>query len=404
MRIAIFTDTYSPDINGVATHIKVLRDGLVELGHEVLIVTSSTKYHSHTMKNGILYCPAIKLKKLYGYGVASPLHHSRFLMVKRFNPDIIHTQQEFSMCLSAIRIAKLLHIPLVYTLHTMYDDYIYYIVPKPFVGVAKKVFYRYIGYIGRRSSAVTSPSAKAEPFLDKCHLKKDVSVIPNSIELSEFSPEATGKEQLDAIRQKYGIPLDSTVGIFCGRLAAEKSIDNLMDSLKTCIDFKGLNFRLLVIGDGPARGDLIAHAEKIGISDFVSFTGRIEHSEIMPVYEACDVYVSASTTEMMSISMLEGMAAGLPVIQKYDEANAHQIIEGVNGHNYKNNDQLGKFVKEICLMDADRKKEMKKKVRDSVSSNSPADLANYLLDIYTGSIETYKKKVKRKRRLKYKKS
>jgi len=387
MRIAIFSDTYAPDVNGVATHIKVLRDGLTELGHHVLVVTASTLYKHHTLKDGVLYCPSMKLKKLYGYGLASPLSKTRLDIVKKFNPDVIHTHQEFSMGLSAIRIANALDIPFVYTLHTMYDDYVYYFAPKIFIKPAKKIFYKYVGFFGKRASVITSPSTKATPFFVKCNVKKNVNVVPNSIEFEDFDENLADPLNVKKIREQYGIPSSATVAVFCGRLAAEKSVDVLMDTFKKHIDFEKLNLHLVIIGDGPAKDDLYEHAKKIGIDKYVTFTGRIEHKEIMPVYASGDLYVSASTTEMMSISMLEGMAAGLPVIQKYDKENAHQINEGVNGYNYKTGEEMAQRIEEICKMTPEEKNEMKKRVRESVAHAGPKDLAEFLLSIYQNAID-----------------
>ncbi len=130
MRIALFTETYLPYINGVVTHVKLLREGLEKLGHTVLVVTSDPNTHHHYIEDGVLHCPAVKLKKIYGYGLASPYSHTRTKLLEEFHPDIIHIHTEFSMGISGIHIAHKLKVPLVYTLHTMYDDYVYYVAPK----------------------------------------------------------------------------------------------------------------------------------------------------------------------------------------------------------------------------------------------------------------------------------
>ena len=84
----------------------------------------------HYIEDGVLHCPAVKLKKIYGYGLASPYSHTRTKLLEEFHPDIIHIHTEFSMGISGIHIAHKLKVPLVYTLHTMYDDYVYYVAPK----------------------------------------------------------------------------------------------------------------------------------------------------------------------------------------------------------------------------------------------------------------------------------
>ncbi|MEG2082494.1 MAG: glycosyltransferase, partial [Oscillospiraceae bacterium] len=130
MRVAIFTETYFPFISGVVTHIKTLKDELEAKGHQVLIVTTDPNARFHYLKNDVLYCPAKSVKKIYGYGVTTPISLKRLEYIKDFNPDIIHIHTEFSMGIFGMWVAKMLKKPIVYTLHTMYEDYTFYVIPK----------------------------------------------------------------------------------------------------------------------------------------------------------------------------------------------------------------------------------------------------------------------------------
>ncbi|MEG2429226.1 MAG: glycosyltransferase, partial [Oscillospiraceae bacterium] len=147
MKIALFTETYLPYINGVVTHVKALRDGLVKLGHDVLVVTANDKTMHHFVENGVLNCPGKSFKKLYNYGLAAPLSIKRLNILRDFDPDIIHIHNEFGVGLSGTLIAKRLEIPLIYTLHTMYDEYLYYIAPKKLVPALKKVSHKYVKFL-----------------------------------------------------------------------------------------------------------------------------------------------------------------------------------------------------------------------------------------------------------------
>ena len=129
MKIAIFAETYYPFISGVVTHIETLKNGLEAQEHQVLIVTMNPKASHHYLKDGILYCPSIPLKKIYGYGVANPVNLRRLSYLRAFNPDVIHIQTEFTMGLFGLFCARQLKKPVVYTLHTMYDDYLFYVAP-----------------------------------------------------------------------------------------------------------------------------------------------------------------------------------------------------------------------------------------------------------------------------------
>ena len=107
MKIALFAETYLPFINGVVTHISILRDGLIKLGHEVLVVAADPKAKHHYIEDGVLHCPAHKSrsKRFYGYGLANPISRTRLKILKEFDPDILHIHQEFGLGLFAAKAA-----------------------------------------------------------------------------------------------------------------------------------------------------------------------------------------------------------------------------------------------------------------------------------------------------------
>ena len=320
MRIAIFTETYLPQINGVVTHIKILKEGLEALGHTVLIVTADAKAHRHYIEDGVLHCPAHTLKRIYNMCLASPVSSARLHYLREFNPDIIHLHTEFSVGLSGLAIAKILKVPVVYTLHTMYDDYIYYIAPKPLVPLTRKLSHHYFRIFPQHTNVVTGPSKKCQEYTTEIGSDKKVEVIPNPVELDAFHPSTSTQEQRNEIRNKLGIPLDATVACFVGRLGREKSVDVLLRFWAQEMKPED-NMRLMIVGDGPEKEPLEQLAKELKITDTVVFTGKVVHDELPPYIHTCDIYVTASLSDTNSISMLEGMAGGLPVLQLYDELN-----------------------------------------------------------------------------------
>ncbi|MEG0541532.1 MAG: glycosyltransferase, partial [Angelakisella sp.] len=162
--MALFTETYLPHINGVVTHVKILKEGLEQLGHQVLIVTADSHTHRHYLEDGVLHCPALTSKKFYGYSIAKPISRARLKFVERFSPDIIHIHNEFGIGFSGMLCAKLLKVPLVYTLHTMYDDYIYYVAPKLLLNTTTQISHKYMKFFAVHANAVTGPSKKCEEY------------------------------------------------------------------------------------------------------------------------------------------------------------------------------------------------------------------------------------------------
>ncbi len=381
MRIALFTETYLPHVNGVVTHIKSLKEGLELLGHEVLIVTSYNNTKEHYIKDGVLYCPGIVAKKFYDYSVSLPYSHERLKILKDFNPDIIHVHNEFGIGLFGINAAKKLHVPLVYTLHTMYDDYLYYVFPKLLLKPAKYAADRYFKHFADSSAAITGPSQKVYNYLREIGVDKNILVIPNSVEIDVFDPEKFTDDNKKEFRAKLNIPQDKLLVCFCGRLGKEKSVDVLIDFWHKTVK-KDDNMHLLIIGDGPSHQELIEQVEKLNMNDRVTFVGKILHNDIPPYYASCDAYITASLSEMYSISMLEGMASGLPVISRYDPENAGQIQVGINGFIYHDENEMYSYLKKIRDMSSEERLELRKSVRQSVENSGAADLANYLLGVY----------------------
>jgi len=381
VRVALFTETYLPYINGVVTHVKILKDGLERLGHTVLVVTADPTTHRHYIKDGVLYCPATRLKKLYNYGVAVPLSQTRLRMVENFKPDVIHIHNEFGIGLSGLLIARRLHVPMVYTLHTMYDEYIYYVAPHPFYGLAKQVSHKYMKFIAQQASALTGPSKKCEQYFQQVGLYKKVHVIPNAVELGAFMPENIDEEKKVAFRRDYGIDPDQMLACFVGRLGREKSVDVLLDYWAQVIRPED-RIHLLIVGDGPCRVELEQQAQALGIRDMVTFTGAVLHDKLPPYLASCDVYVTASLSDTNSISMLEGMATGLPVLQRLDPLNEDQVREGENGFVFNSPQELAAKLKLIKNLSPEQLAALKAKVNQSVKQSGAETLARNTLAVY----------------------
>lgn len=208
LRIALFTEVYLPYINGVVTHVKILKEGLEKLGHSVLVVTSDPNTRHHYTEDGVLHCPAVRLKKIYNYGLASPFSHTRTKLVEDFRPDVIHIHTEFSMGLLGIHIAHKLKVPLVYTLHTMYDDYVYYVAPKHLARLARDASRRYARHFAREAQALTSPSEKGSVYFREAGITKKVNVIPNAVELDSFRVKNIDPQRIEKLRRQ--LDLDRT--------------------------------------------------------------------------------------------------------------------------------------------------------------------------------------------------
>lgn len=400
MRVALFTEAYLPSINGVVTHVKTLKEGLEALGHTVMVVTADSRVNNHVIADDVMYCPAVKLKKIYNYDVAPPISIERLDKIKNFNPDIIHIHNEFGIGISGVLIARNLNKPLVYTLHTMYDDYVYYVAKNKAMGkMVTSVTHIYAKMLGAIAAAITGPSAKVSEYFKACGVKKKIHVIPNSVELDTFTPERADKVKAAEIRKNAGFNDDDTVFCFCGRLGKEKNVTLLLEYWAKNVKAED-KLKLYILGEGPLHDQHCDEAKQLGISDMVKFAGRVEHVDLIEYYAACDAYITASLSDTCSISMLEGMAMHLPVLSLKDDLNEGQVVDGLNGYNFTNADDMYMLLKKLRDMPKDELKKFGEQTRESIKTSGAIRLATDLLAVYDEAIKVSEKKKGKKRKTK----
>ena len=240
MKIAIFSDTYIPDINGVATSTKILRDELIKHGHEVVVVTSELPSESDYLDDpddNILRVPGLEIQALYGYRACNIYSFKGMREIKGMNIEVIHVQTEFGIGIFGRIVGESLNIPVVYTYHTMWADYSHYVNPvnsTAIDGLIKKAITRISKFYGDKSTELIVPSTKTEDALRKYGLNKEMHVIPTGLELDKFDPKNKNETLINQIKQQYGIN-DQFIITFLGRIAKEKSIDVLIDAMKEVV-------------------------------------------------------------------------------------------------------------------------------------------------------------------------
>ncbi|MFV0414321.1 MAG: glycosyltransferase [Oscillospiraceae bacterium] len=391
MRIAIFAETYYPFISGVVTHIQTLKEGLEAEGHEVLIVTLNPKSYRHYVKDGVLYCPAITLKKIYGYGIANPVNLKRLEIVRKFKPDIIHLHTEFSMGIFALFAAKQLKLPVVYTLHTMYDDYVFYLFPnKKISDMAKPAAHAFIKKVADKATEIIGPSKKVAEYLQRCGVTQPVHVIPNTVDTSSFMKKNVNKTDVETIKEKLGIAPEDVALCFVGRLGKEKSLDVLIDYFAAAV--KGnKKFKLFIIGDGPEKQTLEEQVRALQVEDQVKLLGRIEHEVLPAYYHAFNLFSTASLSEMNSISLLEATASGLFAVNRLDCENLDQIVSGKNGEVFTSSKEYAETLAWYAALPLQEKQALRKSVSEYANRYGRREFTLTVLDVYEEAIRKYKK-------------
>ena len=332
MRIGLFTDTYSPEINGVVSSVLTLQKELEEHGHDVFVITTTSKSLLTSMENNILRLPGIELKSLYGYVATSPIHFFAKDKIEHLKLDIIHAHTEFGVGIFARICSKSLSIPLVSTYHTTYEDYTHYVNIfnlDTFEHYTKKIVARLSKIYAESCVKVISPSNKTKLMLENYNIKKDIEVIPTGIDLKRFDRTNIDENKIKEIRNLYKINDHDKTVVYIGRIAKEKSIDILIDAFSMIDD---MNYKLIIVGGGPMEKQLQDKVQIMQLQNRIIFTGKIANELIPYYYHSFDAFASASTTETQGMTFIEALASGLTVFARYDEVLEDLIFEGKNGY------------------------------------------------------------------------
>lgn len=330
LKILITTDLYTTNTNGVVTSVQNLFDVLTEKGHDVRILTISADHHSHK-EGAVYYIRSLPMGAVYP-DVRMPVsfRHKLIQEIIDWKPDVIHSQCEFFSFQFASRISRITGAPIVHTYHTLYEQYVTYLVPSRRVG---RTLVRVLTRERlKKVKMVVAPTVKVENALHGYGVEKPISVVPSGISLEQHHKRLPAEERLRR-RRALGIKDDQQVLLNLGRLGTEKNLGELMELFAQALK-DNENMVFLIVGDGPARENLEAQAERLGISGKVIFTGMVEPGEVQNYYQLADVFASASTSETQGLTYIEAAANGLPLVCRQDDCLADVLKEGENGYEY----------------------------------------------------------------------
>ncbi|MBQ9133535.1 MAG: glycosyltransferase family 4 protein [Clostridia bacterium] len=329
MKILITTDLFATATNGVVTSVRNLSDELTRKGHDVRILTLSDSLTSR--RDGAVYYIRSMPIGIYP-NVRMPLsyHHRLIKELIAWKTDVIHSQCEFFSLQFARYIAKKTKAPIIHTYHTLYEQYVTYVIPSKRLG---KLVVRAVSRNRLRSvHTVIVPTRKVEDALLEYGLRKPIRVVPSGISLTQHKRRMSPKERAEK-RKALGIAEKQSVLLNLGRLGTEKNLDELLHFFASALAYRE-DMIFLIVGDGPARAQLQKLAEELGISEHVMFTGMVDPSEVQDYYQLGDVFVSASTSETQGLTYIEAAANGLPLLCRRDPCLQDVIAQGENGYAY----------------------------------------------------------------------
>lgn len=343
MNIGIFTDTYSPQINGVVSSILTLEQQLIAKGHTVHVFTISHP-KADDMKDYVYRFPSMPFVFLKDHRVGMLYSTKMVKQLKRLKLDIILSQTEFSLGLFARMMSKRLHIPIVHTYHTMYEEYMHYISKG--VEFSPELARKYSKKFCNSVDGVVAPTEKTKNLLLSYGVTSPIKVIPTGIDFSPFDPKNYSALEIQQLKQSFNLNLNAPIILFIGRVAKEKSIDIILRAL-ALLQPAVPDAQLVIVGDGPEKASLVNLAHELGIVDSVVFAGMQPWHEIGKFYQLGDVFVSASTSETQGLTFAEAMAASLPVLARRDESIEGLIQDHYNGQLFETYEELAKILEEV---------------------------------------------------------
>lgn len=375
MRIAIFTDTYLPTIDGVVNSICNTRRALQKLGHEVLIVAPG-RHNDGSPDGDTLYCRSRELKRYPGYRLALYPTKRELSFLKEYGAEVVHSHGIAFMGLKGMWAARELELPMVLTFHTMIMDAIpYYTNLRLRSEMLRRLVALYLrGFLHRCGAVVTPTRAILRELQSIAPRMRRTAVVPNGVDVVRFKPDLDGRP----IREKYGLEA-AEVLLHVGRVAPEKDIGFLLEAFSR-LSRKRPELRLMIVGTGPHLPVYRRLVERSGMQDKVIFAGFVPEEELPLCYAACDALATASKFETQGLAVLEAMACGKPVVAVNYRAFPEYISDGENGFLFSPGDLEGCCQAIERALEADEG--LRRKARETAERFSLERSTRRLLDLY----------------------
>ncbi|MBN1580377.1 MAG: glycosyltransferase [Anaerolineae bacterium] len=379
LRIAMLSNFYKPMISGVVTSISLFREGLIARGHDVhLFTTEAGDYEDESPY--IYRIPAlIDLTKAYEMALALPLAGTMRQTIKGIKPHLLHSHHPVWVGDLAIKYAHEFKLPLVFTFHTRYDEYLSQNIP--FLSelawqVAHDVVQNYLA----QCAHVIAPTASIKNVLYRDYeLDVPVTVLPTPIDLAKYT-------HLDpvSIRAEYELG-NRQVLLYLGRISQEKNLDMLLSAFAR-LAAQNTQVVLMIVGRGPYSDTLKELASSLHIEERVIFTGVVPHEQVPHYMAAADLFVFPSKFETQSLVIIEALAAGTPVVAVH-ATGTDDVLENCRGGVLVEADEavLADTILSL-LSDPERLAEMAKSINDIASSYSIALATDRLLSVYEQAI------------------
>jgi 1,2-diacylglycerol 3-alpha-glucosyltransferase len=377
MRIGMMADVYKPHISGITNYITFNKSYLEKEGHEVFVFTFGDEDYPDDEER-VIRSPGLPLLDT-GYYIS--LRYSKRARRLVNTMDVVHVHHPFLSGSLALRYCRPRGIPIVFTNHTRYDLYAQAYLPGLPDVIGTTAIQAYMPPFARGVDLVIAPSPGMRDVLVSYGVDVPIEVVPNGVDIEPF---LNPTKLID--RQTFGIKPEDIVLIYSGRLGPEKNLPFLMRS------FGGVSqayqhVHLFLVGDGPERENLKDRIRNASLSDRVHFIGMVPYLEIPGYLTMADVFVTASVTEVHPLSVIEAMAAGLPVLGIKSPGVGDTVQDGETGFLAMEEDLASFTAKMVRLVvDTELRQRMSEKARQMSENYAIERTTHLMLDCYQRAI------------------
>ena len=344
MRIAMLTNNYKPFVGGVPISVERQAKELMKLGHQVTVF--APEYNKAQGDEAAIHQEKViryrTSKRKMENGMVYPKMISKEILdaFEKEEFDCIHVHHPMFVGPMALYLGKRYDLPVIYTYHTKYEDYLHYIRPFQDVdkkGAARREVYRfgkekivpgYMRWFTNQCDLILAPTASMQAAIRRGGTKTPTAIFPTGLEDSFY---ITDVEKSESIRKEF---LRGKKHLFCtvSRLEEEKNPKFLLNGIARLKERMGESFRVLYIGEGSMRSELENMADELGITEEIVFVGNVENENLKHYLNASELFLFASKSETQGIVLAEAFATGNPVIAVKATGVEDIVIDGTNGY------------------------------------------------------------------------
>jgi glycosyltransferase involved in cell wall biosynthesis len=324
MRLGYFADSYRPYVSGVVQSIDTFSRELRRRGHFIKVFAPRYPKGNQLDDLEVYRYPSFNTPFYPEFYIGLPLSWGAKKFVRDLHLDLIHVHSPFSLGHVGASMARRLELPLVFTYHTMYDQYVHYF---PFARrLAQKTMISIATRFCNHCDLVITPTVVIEKLLRSYGVTVPIVSIPTGIDTRLF-------EEGDRyfLRDRLAIAPEEKILLFVGRLSKEKNLDSLFRVFGRVLQ-GDRNVTLVLAGSGPDEESLRQLAVEMGIAEKLAFTGRLSNEEVAGAYKSADIFVFPSLTETQGLVLVEAMAGGLAVVARSAFGSVAIVNDGVTGY------------------------------------------------------------------------